>query len=267
MNEMAQLLRYLRASTGNVSLFLGIAALPLMLSVGVATDMIRMNATRTVLQNAADAAAIAGAASNDKTEEFLLKSVNAYLESNNAFHVTQYVTDVDHALDKEKGTFTVKIKGTIPGSFMSLVGFDDLTVGALSVANMGSESLELALVLDNTGSMAGAKIGNLKTAATNLVNTIITESPDTTNIKMAVVPFAQYVNVGKGNHGQGWLNMSTKGSGPWQGCVGPRPKPYDMHISTAGGAYPALAGVDCNAELLPLTSNMVAWFDLGVECT
>jgi Mg-chelatase subunit ChlD len=248
--------RFLHQTAGNVSLFLGIAAFPLMAAVGVATDMVRINATRTVLQNAADAAAIAGAASTDKSEKFLKKTVGVYLESNHSTDVLQYVTDIDHKLDPVAGTFTVKIAGTVPGSFMSLLGFKNLSIDALSVVQTGSSALELALVLDNTGSMAGSKIVNLKAAATDLVNTIEAASADSNDVKMAVVPFAEYVNVGMGNSGQSWLDKPNGKAGPWTGCVGSRPAPYDMQISASGGNYPGLAGVACNSALLPLTSNL-----------
>ena len=256
ISELANFRRFVKQTAGNVSLFLGIAAFPLMAAVGVATDMVRLNATRTVLQNAADAAAIAGAASTDKSEEFLKKTVNVYLESNHSTNVLQYVKEIDHKLDPVAGTFTVRIAGTFPGSFMSLLGFKDLSVDALSVVQTGSSALELALVLDNTGSMSGTKIANLKAAATNLVNIIDAEGPGDKDVKMAVVPFAEYVNVGMGNSGQSWLDKPNGKAGPWTGCVGSRPAPYDMQISTAGGSYPGLAGVACNSAILPLTSNL-----------
>jgi Flp pilus assembly protein TadG len=253
---MFKLSRFLKSSSGNVAMLFGMALVPLMAGAGIAIDMIRISETRTILQNAADSAAIAGASSQNKSDDALALKVREFLTANNAREVMEYVTDVDQVLDSGAGTFTVTVSGTIPGSVMSLFGFKDLNVNAKSVANVGSGSLELALVLDNTGSMSGTKILNLKSAATDLVNIIQAESSDNADVKMAVVPFAEYVNVGMGNSGQSWVDMSTTGGGPWEGCVGSRPAPYNLNISATGGDYPALSGVACNSPILPLTSNL-----------
>ncbi len=249
--------RFVKNATGNVAMLFGLAAVPLVLGAGVALDMVRINATRTILQGAADAAALAGATSKDKSDAALQKMVVDYLTANNAQAALESVTKISQLNDLSNGTFTVEISGTIPASLMELAGFDKLGVSAKSVVNVGSQSLELALVLDNTGSMAGTKIANLKAAATNLVNIISSEASDFADVKMAVVPFAEYVNVGVGNSGQAWIDTSTTGGAPWTGCVGSRPAPLDLAAGTVGGDYPALAGVPCNTVLQPLTSDLL----------
>src|SRR6185312_2381041 len=72
----------------------------------------------------------------------------------------------------------------------------------------------VAIVLDNSGSMAGSKIDSLKTAASNLVDTLFTaaqNSSETDPIKIAVVPFAASVNVGTQYASASWMDTTGVG--------------------------------------------------------
>lgn len=63
----------------------------------------------------------------------------------------------------------------------------------------------MVLVLDTTLSMEGARLTSLKTAATDMVNTI--ESFDNDNFRLAVVPFSNYVNVGLSRRYESWMSV------------------------------------------------------------
>ena len=255
---MFKVSEYFKNTAGNIATMVAFAAIPLGLAAGAAVDMSRANYVKTVLQGAADAAAIAGGVSKDKSDAALQKTVQEFLKTNHAEDVLQYVSSVERELDTTNGMFRVTVNGTIQTSFMALAGFKELNVGATAVVNVGSQALELALVLDNTGSMAGAKTANLISAATNLVNTIEQESSSNSDVEIAVVPFAEYVNVGVGRLSELWIDNSTLGGQPFSGCVGSRNSPHDLNSGATGGDYPALANVPCNVELLPLTSDMNA---------
>ncbi len=241
-----------------MAVMLGLAMVPLGLGAGAAVDFARALQVRTILQGAADAAAIAGGTSRDKSDAALQQIVEQYLEINGAKDALQYVGEIKQELNEGKGTLTVSIDGTIPSSFMRLAGFSDMDIGASSEVNVGSQALELALVLDNTGSMSGTKIINLRSAATNLVNIIQSESSSYADVKMAVVPFAEYVNIGPFRGGEAWVDKSYLGGQPFSGCVGSRRDPQDQQVGAIGGGYPGLSGVRCNVELLPLTTNLDA---------
>ena len=114
-------------------------------------------------------------------------------------------------------------------------------------------------MLDNSGSMAGTYIADLRTAAQNLVNVLYTGYEGTDKVKVAVVPFAASVNVGAANINASW--MDTKGLSPthfenfdkqttrfdllkqmsvaWGGCVEVRPAPHDVTDSTPSENTPA----------------------------
>jgi Flp pilus assembly protein TadG len=250
---------FLRDVSGNVATMFAIAMVPLALAAGAAMDMSRANHVRTVLQGAADAAALAGATTKNASDSELDAMVHQYLAANNALDVLEHVSDIDQKLDHSKGTFEVEIEGKIRTTFMVVAGITEMDVGAYSEVNVGSMALEVALVLDNTGSMSGTKIENLKAAATNLVNVIENESSGYADIKIGVVPFAEYVNVGASNSGAPWIDMTTVGGGAFLGCVGSRVSPKDLQEGFDGvDKYPALSNEPCNAEVLPLTNNFSA---------
>ncbi|NJR13862.1 MAG: hypothetical protein HC779_06370 [Phyllobacteriaceae bacterium] len=83
------------------------------------------------------------------------------------------------------------------------------TYGAVSKANLGfSETLEFALALDTTGSMASSgKMDALKVAANDFIDTVFDAKDKGADVKGAIVPFAQYVNVGLAQKGQSWLSV------------------------------------------------------------
>ena len=73
----------------------------------------------------------------------------------------------------------------------------------------GIKKLNLALVLDNTGSMAqSAKMTNLKTAAHNLLTTLQNAAKTPGDVKVAIVPFATDVNVGTSNVNANWIDWT-----------------------------------------------------------
>src|SRR5262245_17318105 len=71
----------------------------------------------------------------------------------------------------------------------------DVTVSASAIRPQGK--VEVALVLDQTGSMAGQKIANLKLAAKDLIDIVVWDNQtDDYYAKVAIVPYAAGVNVG-----------------------------------------------------------------------
>ena len=108
--------------------------------------------------------------------------------------------------------------------------------------------------------MAGAKLSNLKSAATELVNTFYDQvDPAKPNaLKMAVVPFSMTVNVGASHAGDDFvdrnglasyhsqifatkanrLSLFQKMGVAWGGCVEVRPAPYDVQDTAANQSSP-----------------------------
>ncbi len=109
-------------------------------------------------------------------------------------------------LDAAAGTVSAKSTGTVVSGLMKVFGADNLRIGAASTVGKGDERLEIALVLDNSGSMAGTYITDLKTAAKNLASILYAGASGTDKVKIGVVPFAASVNVGSGYRSASWMD-------------------------------------------------------------
>jgi von Willebrand factor type A domain len=112
------------------------------------------------------------------------------------------------------------VAGSVPTVFMRIAGVPGLEIGATSVATRGNNALEIALALDNTGSMSwNGKLPALKTAAKNMIDTLYDKSPKGSDIRIGLVPFSEYVNVGVANRGQPWLQVAADHSATNTNCV------------------------------------------------
>lgn len=299
---------FLHANRGNTGLIFALSAVPLILGAGAAIDMVRYNQAQTTLQAATDAAALAAINNPSITGVELTGMINDYLVNNGLNNAVDAVTEVTPNRDTATGAFSLTVKGKLNTSLMALAGINTMDVSAFAEAQSGNRALEVALVLDNTGSMNyDGRLPALKTAAQDLVDTLMKDKTASQYTKIGIVPFATYVNVGTANSSAAWLNLpasqtyssdncsytypnktncrmetaSTTVDGQpstyqyeacdwgtpeitcapvsysvsWAGCVGSRNAPRDETVADASVRYPGLSGVNCPAEILPLTDN------------
>jgi hypothetical protein len=81
------------------------------------------------------------------------------------------------------------------------VRVEGYTVGAYSQARLqvganAGQSVEVSLMLDVTGSMAGSKINDLKAAAKDFIDIVVWQDQSEYTSKVALVPFGEVVNLG-----------------------------------------------------------------------
>lgn len=175
---------------GNFAILASVLAVPLVMGIGFSLDASTIARVRAELQQAMDAAALAVAREGKKitntqaqliAENFLKEN---YSKDFSGLQVSRIETEVTVSAGSKAGI-----------SFGSLFGYDDWPVKAKSTADMASVPYEIALVLDTTGSMAGGKLQSMKDAVLGLIDTM-SANTDPDKLKMAVVPFATFVNVG-----------------------------------------------------------------------
>ena len=217
----------LACSRGNVALIFAFALVPLSLATGFGVDITRQRTAISAAQNVLDAAVLAAATSNLEDEDELRAVFDNYFEAN-ADQIGlegEFETNLEVGDD---GELRATLQASIPAIFGGLIGMNTLPVDTFAAAVRGSNDfVEVALVLDNTWSMSASdgtgttKINGLKTAASTLVRELMVSDDD--RVRVSVVPYADYVNVGTGNRGASWLNVpadySTTSNPPPRTCT------------------------------------------------
>ncbi|MEM7215306.1 MAG: vWA domain-containing protein [Pseudomonadota bacterium] len=96
-----------------------------------------------------------------------------------------------------------------PTLFGGMLGVDTMEETLVSEVTIGNRTVEIALVLDNSGSMGGSRLSTLKTESQALVDTVFNASQLSTipdPVRFSVVPFAGTVNIGTGNRDRNWMD-------------------------------------------------------------
>jgi Flp pilus assembly protein TadG len=113
-------------------------------------------------------------------------------------------------------TIVLTASASVPNYVMSLMGYDSTAVGASSTVKWGSTKLRVALVLDNTGSMADSgKMAALQAATKNLLSQLQSAATNPGDVYVSIVPFVKDVNVGSSNYNANWIYWgTTSGASP-----------------------------------------------------
>jgi len=201
---------------GTIAVAFGLTAVASMLTVAVALDYTRAIASRAALQSAVDAVALRAmqeysAGSRGTT---LITSATSYLAA--IVHDSSVSLDAGMPALNGAGTaICASVTRVMPSTLMKVANINNINLHASACSSVsGAGTLEIALVLDTTGSMGNAtsdgstKIAAMKTAAGNFIDYMFDTSPLKANTKMSVVPFASAVNVGTTYNGAAWFDLT-----------------------------------------------------------
>ncbi len=282
--------KFVSDTHGNIAMMFILMSSLLFLFVGGSVDYARYNSVRADMLDSLDAASLAIArmeelhpnmtdaqlitygekffAENAQKEGLILKSSKTPYSTISeivAFDLTSDTTKVKACID-----------GTLKTTLLSVVKIDYLDVKqCVGITKFGAGRIELALVLDVTGSMNSndsngvKKITSLKSAVTAMLDVMFDTEAQSDNLKVGVIPFNTHVNAGGSSawqnswgdlnadsfyHGarfihvdeNGDVDMNTKvnhynlfASDPdrsWEGCVESRPYPLDELDTQPGSA-------------------------------
>jgi Flp pilus assembly protein TadG len=207
---------FLGNQRGNVAMIFALSLVPVSLMSGFGIDIWRQNEARTAAQNAADSAALAAASGDGTTVPTLKRDAEAFMRGNlpERLRAGDYSVDVEYGKDEK---IAVIVTAELPALFSGLIGRDKLPVQARAVAIRGATAddvVEIALVLDNTYSMSedvgGGKnrLQALQAASHTLIDQVLPAGSSTDrNVRMSIVPYADYVNVGVENRNQPWVEV------------------------------------------------------------
>lgn len=184
----------------------------ILLVTGLAVDFMRYENNRMRVQATADRAVLAAATLREAGDReaivrdyFEAAGLSAYLDS----------VSVEQALNAS--TVTVTANAGVNTLFMRWVGTDQLVTREVSTAREEITNIEIALVLDISGSMRWTdsigipRITRLRSAAVEFVDRVINaDAPETTTV--SIVPYAGTVNPGQEVFellgGQAWHDYS-----------------------------------------------------------
>ena len=198
---------YLKDTGGNFAIIFSLVVFGIAIAVGVSIDTAGMTQEKNKLQSLADIAALAAARSGFTTEEELLVIATDAVEANSNMDMSITPT----LIITPDNVIRVTLSGEYDPAILGIISQNHVPINTVAEVPLPSEStIDLALVLDTTGSMQGEKIESLKTAATALVNILEQRDSDT---RIAVVPFSQYVNIGEDNRGVDWIDVEEDTQG------------------------------------------------------
>ena len=217
--------RFAGAKGGNVAVLFTFALLPLLAFVGAAIDYSRAAKARTSLQAALDSAALM--LSRDLSQGTIVASdiptkANTYVKGlftdGGDASLNGNVT-ANYTLPSSGSTPTIQLamSGQIQTDFMRLAGFPNMNFNATSTATWGNTRMRVAMVLDNTGSMAqNGKMAALQSAAKSMIDTLSGYNTQTGDVYISIVPFAKDVNVGTSSSGSSNVNASWINWTDWE---------------------------------------------------
>ncbi len=194
--------RFAKDERGTVAVVLGLAAIPLVMSVGAALDYSRANAVDTSLQSVVDAAAVKAVAQRTQ-EERRAHAIQFVRAGVGRLPHGATVRDADIVVAEEltgslrTPRLTVRATASVPMVMSQMLGVRTFSVAAQADAAVSSKTVEIALVVDVTGSMLGDRIRALRSSATDFVNTLLADNVDTQNIRLSIVPYTASVNIGR----------------------------------------------------------------------
>ena len=240
--------RFRRDRSGAVAMLFGLTLIPVIAFAGYAVDYANAYRMRAKLQNALDSAALA-----------VGREVDAGTNSDDARKVGRDVlaanlgddfpSDYSATFDINGTLVTATAEADVPTYLLGVIGHNKWDIGITSIVNVSSGTIEVALVLDNSGSMSGSKIEDLRNAAKHLTKTLFEARRDTSGVTIGLVPFAGSVNVGTQYANATWMDTTGQSSihyenfdrrdrtrlqlfselrnTGWGGCVEVRPSPHD----------------------------------------
>jgi Flp pilus assembly protein TadG len=280
-------LRAFRAARkGNVAITFAFAAIPAIGCIGAGYDYSHANSVNADMQVALDSAALM-LAKNAATlsQDDLNTKAHAYFTADfNRPDAT--VNSVGATYTTNAGSqVTVTAQVQVPTTFLRtldllhLAAMENIAISGSSTTTWGTSRLRVALVLDNTGSMADdGNMDALKSATHSLLTQLQNAATTNGDVYVSIIPFSRDVNVGAINYSANWIDWSdweddngswqqttscSAGYGhsrhghshcnnnwtwtvadhsAWNGCVTDRDQNYDQNVTAPNPADVSLSG-------------------------
>ncbi|HEV7252850.1 MAG TPA: pilus assembly protein [Mesorhizobium sp.] len=255
--------RFIDCRRGTYAIATAVLCPVLITALGFAVDLATLTGARSKLHETLDGATLAASRlkDSDSGRETVFK---AFLEAHLADD--PIIKSYASALSVEKGLNFIETTGKLTAQvrlhFMPTFGVLDEGLQVSSTAHEATDNLEVAMVLDNTGSMGAEGMKNLREAARTMTE-ILEEAGGRRPIKAALVPFVTAVNVKGKGYKASWIDLDGKAplngvnfepkthhmalfnkfktawGVEWKGCVEARPASHNLDDTSPDIAVPA----------------------------
>ena len=271
----AALRRFSSHDRGDIAMMFGLTLTVMCLVTGAAVDIGRWMQARQETLEAIDAAVLAGLKkyqdTNDEAAAILTAQINYAYNIGQRSPVMSDTIGFKLLANNTEMTATGDVTIATPflgiGSVSSLpllkTDGSELAVSKMAVGANTGTSLEIAIMIDNTGSMTesdyvgSTKIEDVKSAAAALVDQVIWADQGSYTSKIALIPFAATVNLGSVSLGD--LAHGKPARGPDSACVTERTG-SQAYTDASPISYPVGLDPRCTiaAPLVPLTNDKTA---------
>lgn len=209
---------------GAVLVLFALILTPTLFLLVMTVELSRQNYYETKISYAIDAATLA--AGRYDVEDIQVNGQKFFYANFNSSDSNVSVSTPLFTLSSDGKYVNSSVSGkmtTLIGSFM---GIGTLKIAGITQVQRAIQKAEIALVLDNTGSMgSNGKMQALITASNQLITNIFGNQATLPNVAMSIVPYVATVNIGPSN--VGWVSNSSilsdtskfPSDAQWKGCV------------------------------------------------
>jgi Flp pilus assembly protein TadG len=216
--------RFFGDRSGTVGMTFGLLVIPLSAFVGLAVDFGKVYSVNSQTQSALDAAALAAGrvAQVETTDTINKASAAATAYFNEAKPKSVVTSSIEFSPNAQNTEFKVTATSWVrtpflgvlnslfhqgseagapagcQGNYYGCIRMKTTATAELKIGGNGGSNMEVALMLDVTGSMCSpcTKIDDLKAAAKDLIDIVVWDDQSQYTSRVALAPFSQAVNVG-----------------------------------------------------------------------
>lgn len=251
---MEKISSYLRHTCGAIVILFAIMVPVIISAVGMAIDFAGAYLVQQRLAQAIDAAALAGAAYSSDADE-IEEKMRDFFDAN--FPPEKLGATFEPEITVSGDEIHVSGRAVYETYFMTVVGIHSVEVAANTVVQREVQGLEVALVLDNTGSMSSNNnINALRTATRSFINILFERASNPDYVRIGMVPYSNSVRVGRyglgytpdgDSYGDAFVTLPSgvsyttnhSSSSGWYGCVVEHKEngyqPTAAHVSGSSG--------------------------------
>ena len=242
--------RLARNEDGTIALLFALTIFSMMLTAGLAIDGARYYKASSRVSSTLDSAALAAGQMLDEpnyTDTDIQNQAAGYFNAHwgqstpQDYKMSPPVTTID----RSNSQVTVALNASLVTTFGQVAGIKQFDLSRVSTVTFRLKKVELAMVLDTTGSMCQpcSKLDGVKAAANDVVDSLLDGTHPAGTMKVAIAPFAATVNAGA-------YAASVSGGSSTDGCVVERSggSAFTDAIATGSDRLAAQANVPANSN-------------------